>query len=288
MENEIIIVKQLPIIEEQLKGIKVKFQEEVNNALSLECNEDSYKIVKGVRADLTKIFNSLEEKRKATKKQILKPYEDFEKVYKECVNDVYMPAKTQLDKKIFDVEAGLKAQKEQEVRKYFYEYLKSKDIDFITFEDAKINITLNASKKSLKEHATAFIDKVSDDLKMIDTQENKSEILVEYKKNLNVSQAILTVSERHKAIEEERKRLEEFEKAEELKKVAEEQIEEVIESEPEETSAPSVMEIPEEEQEDITEPTEEQVYQMTFTVVGTLEKLKKLKNYLKEEGLINE
>ena len=278
--TEIITVKQLPVIEEQLKNIKIRFEEEVKNALSLECTEDSYKTVKTLRADLTKIFKSLEEKRISAKKAILKPYEDFEAIYKTCVNDVYEPAKQQLDKKIADVENGLKKQKEDEIKEYFDEYAKAKNIDFIKFSDINLNITLNASKKSLKEKTAEFIDKISDDLKMIETQEYKAEILVEYKKSLNVSQAILTVTNRHKAIEEEQKKTEI--KEEKLNRIfqAEQKVDEVLKQE--ELTAPT--EIKE------TQPIQnnEQIYEMTFTVKGTLEKLKKLKNYLKEEGLINE
>lgn len=60
-------------------------------------------------------------------------------------------------------------------------------IDFVTFEQANIGITLSASLKSLKEQAKNFADRISDDLMLIQTQENKAEILVEYKNTLNVS-----------------------------------------------------------------------------------------------------
>ena len=66
--------------------------------------------------------------------------------------------------------------------------------------------------KSLKEQAKYFIDKVADDLKLIETQEHKAEILVEYKQTLNVSNAITTVANRFKAIEEEKVRQQEKEK----------------------------------------------------------------------------
>ena len=62
--------------------------------------------------------------------------------------------------------------------------------------------------KSLKEQAKQFIDKIVDDLKLIETQEHKAEILVEYKQTLNVAQAITTVTNRFKAIEEEKKKIE--------------------------------------------------------------------------------
>ena len=206
--NELIIVEQLPIIKEKLKQISDEIDVKTTNALSLVCTEDTVKEIKVLRADLNKDFKELEEKRKSVKKQVLSPYEQFEEVYKKYVSDKFKNADVELKNKIDEVEDNLKKEKELEIITYFNEYLQSKSIDFITYEMANINVTLSASLKSLKEQAKAFIDRVSDDLALIDTQEFKSEILVEYKRSLNVSQAITTVSARLKAIEEEKAKIE--------------------------------------------------------------------------------
>ena len=97
------------------------------------------------------------------------------------MTNIFKPADAQLKDKIDDVENGLKDQKKAEIAAFFDEYRESKNIDFITFEDSGINVTLSASKKSLKDQARAFVDRVNDDLMMIDTQNNSAEILVEYK-----------------------------------------------------------------------------------------------------------
>ena len=88
---------------------------------------------------------------------------------------------------------------------YFEEYKKSLGIDFVTYEQVNLNITMSVSLKKLKETIKTFLDKVMDDLKLIATQEHKDEILYEYKRSLNVSVAITSVTERYKAIEEEKK-----------------------------------------------------------------------------------
>lgn len=41
MQSEIIVFKQLPVIEGKLQEISAKIQEEINVALSLECTEES-------------------------------------------------------------------------------------------------------------------------------------------------------------------------------------------------------------------------------------------------------
>lgn len=211
MQN-LIVVKQLPIIEEKLKNVSLQIDEEMKNIENLVCTEETVKTIKEIRAKYNKQFKEYEAQRKEIEQQVLKPWNDFKDIYKECIADKYRNTDLILKGRIETVENELKAKKEQEVKDYFEEYKTANDIDFITYEQARINTTLSASMKSLKEQAKTFIDKISDDLKLIETQEHKAEILVEYKQTLNVSNAITTVTNRFKAIEEEKKRQEEQEK----------------------------------------------------------------------------
>lgn len=271
-EQGLIVVKQLPVIEQQLYAIKERFEAEASMALSLACTEDTLQSVKKKRAELTKVFNALESKRKEAKKAILTPYEAFEKIYKECVTDIYAPCDKQLAAKIKEVEDGLKAQKRAEAEEFFNEYCVSKQIDFLTFDRLEINITLNVSKKSLHEKIKAFLDRVADELELIETQENSSEILVEYKTSLNVAQAITLVSNRHKAIEDEKRRKEDARLLAEEKEKAVAKVDEAIEA----VTPPKAEPI----EEDQDEPIVEKVYRVSFTVTATLDKIKALKEFL--------
>lgn len=211
--NNLIEIKQLPIIEEQLKSVSNEIDKKVKKAKNLICTEESVKIIKQVRADLNKEFKELEIQRKSVKEQILAPYMKFEEIYKTYISDKYKNADIDLKQKIDSIENESRRKKEQEIKDYFEEYKVANNIDFVTFEQAKINVTLTASKKSLKEQAKTFIDKIIDDLELIKTQEYKDEILVEYKQTLNVSKSIQEVNNRHKLLEEEkRKQLEEAQK----------------------------------------------------------------------------
>lgn len=270
MDKKVMIaVKQLPIIVEQLQQVKEEVAAKVDFALRLVCTEDTVKDVKKVRSELNKEFAEYEASRKAVKKAILTPYEQFEVVYKDCVSDTYKKADTELKHKIDSVENELKAQKAAEVKSYFDEYLQSKGIDFVTFESAHINVTLSASMKSLKEQAKAFIDKIADDLALIDTQEHKDEILYEYKQSLNVSNAITMVTYRYKAIEEAKAREEERKAREQAAAEAAAKVEAV--------APPTV--------EPIAPPVEEEkTYTLKFTVRGTMPQLKALKEFLNNGG----
>jgi len=275
--NELILVKQIPIIEEQLKTISDKITEKVETALAMVCTEETVKEVKAIRADLKKDFTELENKRKEVKSVIMSPYEQFEAIYKNYVTNVFNPADAQLKEKIDDVENGLKEQKQIEILKYFNEYIDEKKIDFVTFFDAGITVLLSSSIKSLKEQVKSFVDKIVDDLALIETQENKPEILVEYKRSLNVSQAITTVSARQKAIAEENARAE----AERLEKIKIEELKTMEKSETfDDVATKPADETPAVEVKKPEESPAERIYIVKMSVKGTVEQLKSLKNYL--------
>lgn len=250
-------VTQLPVITERLEQVKQAVIQQVNSATSLLCTEDTVKEVKKARAELSSQFKAWEEQRKSVKQAVMQPYECFEAVYKECITNTYRSADAALKAKIDDVESELKSKKEHEIREYFAEYALSKNIDFITYENAGINVTLSASLKKLKEQARAFIERVCEDLSLIDMQEHSAEILVEYKQSLNVSAAIVSVNERLQAIEAERERR----KLEAKKQPVAEQI----------ISAPKVVE-------------PEQEYMMKISVTATKAKLRELKAFLDAKG----
>ena len=272
--KDLIIVKQLPQIEEHLKELSAEIDKKVEYAKSLVCTEESVKAIKQVRADLNKEFKELEAQRKNVKEQIFAPYNQFEEVYKVYIADKYKSSDLDLKTKIDNTENELKAQKEQEIKDYFEEYKTANNIDFVDFKQANINVTLTASKKSLKEQAKKFIDEIVDDLKLIETQDCKEEILVEYKQTLNISRAIQDVANRHKLLEEEKRKQEE-----KLK-----QLEEISKF----TNATIPNEIPSTAQEILAKPTveekQEEILTLKFTVRGTKEKLKELKNFLIQGG----
>lgn len=278
MTENLIVIKQLPQIEEHLKDLSTEIDVKVNNAKKLVCTEETVKTVKQVRADLTKDFKNLEEQRKTVKEQILAPYMQFEEVYKTYVSNKYKEADIDLKQKIDSTENELKKQKEQEIKKYFEEYKTANNIDFVDFKQANINVTLTASKKSLKEQAKKFIDEIVDDLKLIETQEGKEEILVEYKRNLNVSKSIQEVANRHKLLEEEKKRQEELKN----KQLEEAQRQADMSIKKQEVATKNaldnfVIEAPKIEE-------QEEILTLKFKVRGTRSKLRELKRFLEDGG----
>lgn len=278
--TELIVVTQLPVIEDQLLAVKASIEARVNEAKSLVCTEETYKQIKQVRAELNKEYSALEAKRKEIKKQILAPYERFESTYKECAGDLYASADRELASKIEEVEYGLKAEKAKDLYGYFEDYRQSIGIpdDFVNLHNAGITVGLSDSKTSLHKRAAAFLDRIADDLKVIDTLESRDEVLAEYANNYNLSGAMLTVENRHKAIEAERIRREQAEARRQemtlqaaVVQAAAEQVSEIIKKE--EIAAPVKAEV-----------EQPKVLKTTFTVYGTLDQLKALKAFLTEGG----
>lgn len=270
--NDLIVIKQLPIIEQQLKSISSDIDKKIEEISKLEVNEETVKEVKKARTELKKDFNELEEKMKEVKKKIEEPYKQFEEIYKTYVTNKFTKADNDLKIRIDTIEKDLKDKKEKEVKDYFEEYKKANNIDFIDYKQIGIKVGLSDSMKSLKEQVKQFIDQSVDDLKLIDTQEHKTEILVEYKQTLNVSNAITSVNNRFKAIEEEKKK-------QEQKKELQKFIVDTAKESDKYSDKQGILQTP---------VVEEKQYTLRFTVKATKIKLVELKKFLNDGGYIYE
>ncbi len=281
--DSLIVVKQLPIIEEQLRTVKESVDARIAEALCLACTEDTLKSVKSMRAQLNKEFKEFEERRKTVKNAVMKPLESFDNAYKDCVSNAYKGADAELKKRIDSVELTLKEEKSEAVKEYFSEYSASNGIGFVMFEQAGIKVTLTASLKSLKAQAKEFIDKIIEDIALIATQEHSDEIFYYYKNPcsmtfLNAGKAITLTMEKYKAIAEEKAREEERRQHEKFVAASVAKVDAAVE----ELAPPTVTEpviegpIEQEEKEFIKEP----LFSVRFTVTETREKIKALKEFL--------
>lgn len=259
--NGIIKLEQLPIITEQLDIISKDIEKRVTNALQLECNEETVKEVKKVRADFNKEFKSLEDRRKQVKSAIMEKYDAFEDVYRDKISNLYKNADESLKEKIDSVETDLKAEKEAELRDFVKEHCAANNIH-IDFEKIGLNITLSASMKSLKEQAKSFIERVANDLKLIEMEEYSSEILYEYGNCMDYVEAKTKVLERHKQLEEIQTQRENQQQSTEQEQKIVEAVDEII--------APVEVE-------------EKETYE--FKITATKEQVKQLVEYMKSVGI---
>lgn len=294
--NEEIIarVKNVGEIESNMKEVKT-YVEELN---------EYYKDIEFSEEELN---SAIEEKEKVNKfkdqvskyrKNIVAEYNKPIKVFEETAKETEKLLKDAYDNINWQVQAYRDKKKkaiEEEMRAYFEECKQSFKIFFLEFKDINLNITLSASKKSLKKQIKDFIDRINIDLATIALQENKEELLVEYKLNgYKLNEAIKTVSKRAKAIEIEKKAL--AEKQAEVEKQKQNETTNETEStecgtentecgtESTECGTGST----EKRTEDILQAPEEmqkeEVLILKFTVRSTRTKLKELKRFLDNGG----
>lgn len=255
-------------IDTNIQLIKDKAVSIKNFYESLVINEDDVKDMKSEMAALNKTKDVVKKYRLDIVKEFNKPLDEFVANAKETeklLSEAYDSLKSQV--KVFE-DARLQERK-QEVVEYFDEYAKSLDIDFVSFENSGLSVGLSGSMKSYKEACRNFLDRIDSDLKLIYSQDEDiiNEILVEYKKSLNVGNAIITVKERKRALELERERQEALNA---LKAKEEEVIKKV-----EEVTAPK-------------EVVEVKQYTARFKVTTTLDQLKDLKKYMEVKGITYE
>lgn len=294
--NKIAVIEQLPIITEQIKEIGKNLDKRLADLKldKLVCSEESRKSIKNLRTELGNELKEFEEQRKNIKKKINEPYDAFNKTYEGEIKVKYQNADLILKNKIDLVETEIKNNAKILAVEYFEEYKKSKsniEDNYIKFDELNLQIGLDALTekgtlvKKYKDAISSKLDEVERDIETINTMEHNNEILVEYLKHKNLSLAIKEVNDRHFVLEQVRERQE----------IAKERIIEeakIVEKVEEVLSAP-VEEVPEgqmtiDDFSDNEKTESEEKFEMTFTVKGTLTKLKELKEYLIKEGFINE
>lgn len=263
-------IKSVGEIESNMKEVK-GYVENLNNYYkNISFTEETMQEAKNEKSKVNKFKKQVSDYRKNIIEEYNKPIKAFEDTAKETEKLLTETYNT-INQQVANYESKQKEIKEKEVKDYFEEYKIANNIDFITYGQARINVTLSASMKSLKDQAKQFIDKIVDDLKLIETQEHKAEIIVEYKQTLNVSNAITSVTNRFKAIEEEKKKQEqkivhiEMNESHEITKKSYNQLENIFNK-------------------PLEQPKELKKYTITFTVTDNAIRLKQLKNYLVREG----
>lgn len=280
----LIEVRQLPIITERLRQVKEQVEEMTTAAASLICNADTVQTVKQTRADLRKQFEELENQRKAVKAAVMGPYESFVKVYEECIKGPFTIADNKLKEQIDSFEKELKNAVIDRLRTYHAELCAAHGIDWLTFEKtmqkAGIKISMaDANAKTPKKpmnDIAAFVSDIACGVDTINKLDNADEVMVEFKKTLNATEAIGIVAERKKALEQEKADAER--RAEEAKAREEKLAQAARITQP--ITGPEIVSRPV-----IEAQADEKIYTIRFTVRTTREKALRLKAFMIKEEI---
>lgn len=272
-------IKGLSKIEDNIKEVN-KFAIELNKYYStIIWTADTLNDAKDEKATVNKFKDKVAEFRKNIVAEYNKPIAIFEETAKQTetlLKATYDTINNQVKKYEDETKENIKKQ----CIEYFNECIKNENIDFVTFDNMNVNVTLGMQTKNgeltkkTKEDINTFIQKIVKDIELINEEELKNEILVEYKKTLNASGAILDVKRRAKEIEEEKQRQIELAKQREIQQQSIEKVDAVINT----SEQPEIVTAP------IEEKQEEKIYNVSFKVYGTIDQLKNLKQYLINGG----
>jgi hypothetical protein len=271
-QNNVIVLQTEPVIEySKLEEISKDVVARIDQLEldKIEANEDTIKQLKDIRAALNKESTLYEGSRKTIKQLILAPYEKFETSYKDLILNRYKDADALLKSKIDEVESKIKAERTLEIKTYFKEVCEAYAVDFVTYEQAQINVTLSASTKSLKDAVLKFVQQIDSDIQVIVSDENRDEIMVVYRRTLNLSQSVTQVRNDIKAREA-------------LKKQREEAQSTYV---PTQTISPQTTAPQKEVEQPSIDPSLDEVLEVTFTVSSTRRKIRSLKAFIEANGI---
>lgn len=283
---QVITLRQLPIIEEHLQLVKEKIEARTNQVAQMAVTEETRADAKKMRTELRKEFDAMETQRKRVKADIMAPYEHFETLYKEYVSEPYKKADAALDGQIKELERGIVEKKTAEIKDYFAELCKANNLDWLKYEQLNLKVGLSTTVSGVKTAMTATVLQIAADAAELSQNADAAELLVEYQKSLNMALALSTVRARHEQIELQKQQDAERRAALEQQQAAEEKVQQAIE-EAQQDAAPPVEEVSAPEEETTTEApiAAQDVYEVKFTVRGTIEQLKKLKQFILQEGM---
>lgn len=195
-----IVCTQPPVISENLTNFRASIETLTADVDSLPVNDESLKYLKGIRADLAKEFDRLEQERKTAKKMVMAPYEAAEKKYNDYIKSPYTAADQKLKRWIDGYQDKLKAACTDTLKAYFTEACQAKGIDFIPFSRCGIAVDMAMARKKdltkVMEQIDQCIAAVRQDMDTIVSMENADEVMAEYRKYPVLSEAVLAVSRR--------------------------------------------------------------------------------------------
>lgn len=265
--NDLVVVKQLPEIFSQLDVASEIITNLTKDIDLVECTEENKQEVKKNVQKLRAMKTQFENKRKEIKKEINKPYEEFEDYYNKKIKGLLDNSIDTLDTKVKDIEMEQIQEKRNNLIEFLDQYREFYHIEEIitNIDQVPIKINLTNTEKSLKEVILKFCKKISDDMMCIASEEFKEDILLEYKKNgFDYVNARLTIVNRNKEKEALKKKLEQVEEVVKEEEKVVEKVEEIIKP---------------------VEVVEEEELEITFTVKATRTKLRELKEFMKEKEI---
>lgn len=193
---------QPQVIEANFAETKAWLQNALAPYQAMVVSEDAIKSAKDDRANINRLKKTLDDKRKAIKRQWVQPYIEWENKVNELIK-MCDEASANIDTQVKNFENASKEQKKAELEKFFNENAVAADVDFyVTFEQVFSPKWLNATVKveTAMQEIENIIQETVDDLKVIGDLESEyaEELYLDYKQNHDIKRVI----SRNKALSE--------------------------------------------------------------------------------------
>jgi len=200
---------QFPVFQ-QIKDSALKLAKYIQK---VEVTEDNVKQSKKLVAEVSKQVKSLNDERITIKKQMLKPYDEFEQQIKE-ISDIVKSSEEIVRHQIRQLEEAARDIKREEIEQLFD--LRMNQYDFgklFSVEDFTENQYLNKSfsMTKIEKSMVEWFEKIARDLSTIKSLKHADEVLATYKEYQDLSLAIGIVNERHEKINQAKAVVEEIE-----------------------------------------------------------------------------
>lgn len=266
MELKVEEIKALAPIQFNYEDIKKWVTEKAKEYKSLVYTEETITSAKTDRATLNKVAKAINDEKIRIKKEVLKPFEDFENKCKELQN-IITDASSSIDAQVKAFEEKEQNEKKEQIKAIFDEYIGDFK-DLIDFENIFNPRWLNKTytMKKIEDEINHLLNKTKDDLNVIEnTIEDETllpQIKIYYFKNINDPAILGNSLQEYQKLIEGRKKLESLKSTQNVTK----------------------------SEQNITENTQdmaknENLLQIDFRVIATREQFEKLRNFLNENKI---
>lgn len=188
---------------EKLKQEAVQLSELISQ---VEVTEETVRTSKKMLAAVNGRIKEMEDRRITIKKEMLEPYNLFEKQVKEIVS-IVKEADTIVRNQVKSLEERERDQKREAIVEIFEKRIKQYSFsDLFTFDSfiSSKHLNKSTSMKSVEMEMVQWLEKIEADIKVIQSLPNAQDVLAEYADTKDVTVALTIVNER----EERKKRVE--------------------------------------------------------------------------------
>ncbi|HHR2938468.1 TPA: DUF1351 domain-containing protein [Listeria monocytogenes] len=184
----------------KIKSDSLLLAQQIEN---IEVTEENVKQSKKLLAAVNKEVKNLESERISIKKEMLEPYNEFEKQVKEIVS-IVKTADEMVRQQVTQMEEEEREDKKLVLKRMFEKRIRMYDFKtYFTFDDFIENRHLNKSLSinKIESEMVEWLTKIETELKIIETMPYPDEIIAEYKEIKDLAVSAQIVSDRHKAQE---------------------------------------------------------------------------------------